>query len=85
MANENMNIIGAGQDTARPTPEEKNITCPACGGDLEYNDFFGNLFPNQSGCVDGEIYRCVNDCCDYFQEFFHFFYSDGKIRHGYPC
>jgi site-specific DNA-methyltransferase (adenine-specific) len=30
MANENMNIIGAGQDTARPAPKINTITCGDC-------------------------------------------------------
>jgi len=80
----NSEIIGAGE-TARRAPKDSEPTCPSCGDDLIYNDFFGKLFPNQSGDVDGEIYKCDNNSCDYFQEFFHVFNSDGEIRNGYPC
>jgi hypothetical protein len=81
----NSEIIGAGQDTARPAPKTESQLCPCCNLPLVYNDVFGFLFPNQSGEIVGDIFRCENEKCDYYQEFFHSFYADLEIRNGYPC
>jgi len=67
------------------------MECPYCEVKLLYIDFYGiNLRLDSLGRVKpgfqkcGDIFKCVNDECDAFGEFFYTHLGD-ELHEGYPC
>jgi hypothetical protein len=62
-------------------------TCPTCGGELKWVDYFGrwtkwNQFRNEPVIEhEGDIYKCQNEEC---QECWHTL-GDSELKQGYPC
>lgn len=61
------------------------MECPLCGEELAYDDYFGRMASHQDGKVCGDIYKCVNEECECYQQTFYAYRSDGELREGYPC
>jgi len=62
------------------------LECPYCETELHYDDYFGRIFPHQDGHVEGDIYKCLNEDCEMFEEFFHAHRDNlDDIHEGYPC
>ncbi len=67
------------------------MECLYCQQELTCEDFYGknlrldNLGKIKEGFIKtGDIYRCQNEECDYFDE--HFYTdSQGNLHEGYPC
>ena len=73
------------------TNTENYMHCPGCTQELTYVDFYGtNLSLDSFGKVRpgfnkyGDIYKCENKNCDYFDEHFHTD-KEGDLVEGYPC
>ena len=68
------------------------MQCPECGNDMAYVDYYGRMqytehyyrYPRSWIEKIGDIYKCTNDNCDYFQEYFHT-NAVGDMEYGYPC
>lgn len=62
------------------------MDCPTCGEELLHEDIYGRLCAHQDGHIAGDIYRCENENCESFMEFFHTYRSNpDDLREGYPC
>lgn len=69
-------------------------TCPICGGELEYEDYYGRILAHQDGEVIGDIWRCPNGVkqdgsCE-SEGFrvagaYHSTRRTGELCEGYPC
>ena len=53
---------------------------------MTYEDYWGRIASHQDGHIEGDIYQCVNEECEMYEEYFHTHreYSD-DIHEGYPC
>jgi hypothetical protein len=70
----------------------KLMTCPYCGEKLTYVDYYGimksadHYYIRPQSWIEevGEIFKCSNEKCEMFDEFF---YTDhnGYLKEGYPC
>lgn len=60
------------------------MNCPECDTQLICADIYGFYKGRGHWDKNGDIYKCQNEDCDYFDEYF---YTDklGGIRYGYPC
>ena len=47
------------------------MECPYCEHELEYYDYYGRIAAHQDGHKEGEIFKCVNENCEMFEESFH--------------
>ncbi|MFQ3543532.1 hypothetical protein Q7A53_05550 [Halobacillus rhizosphaerae] len=70
------------------------MECPCCESELAYEDWYytGNYSAYEKGYEDsgfkklGDIYKCSNEECDYFEEYFHTRNNDdSQLFEGYPC
>ena len=69
------------------------MNCPYCNEELEYYDYFGSmtyadhyyLYPQSWIEKKGEIFKCMNENCGHFNEFFYCYDSNNILHEGYPC
>ena len=69
------------------------LVCPNCGEELKYYDYFGKvkhadhyyLHPQSWIEKTGEIFKCINENCDSFDEYFYSYNNDNIVHSGYPC
>lgn len=62
------------------------MECSYCEKELEHHDYYGRIASHQDGHKEGDIFKCVNEECEMFEESFHN-HSDrpDDIHEGYPC
>lgn len=60
------------------------MDCPNCSTELKYVDFYGFYKGNDNWDKKGDIFKCTNEECDCFDEYFHTD-VDGDLNEGYPC
>ena len=60
------------------------MECPYCEKELDWHDWYGTKMWSSSPKKSGDIYRCQNEECEVFDEYF---YTDGngEVHEGYPC
>ena len=62
------------------------MECESCNEKLEWHDWFGkNMKFNGGGDKTGDIYKCHNEECDYYNQAFHTRNSGGGLIEGMPC
>jgi len=66
--------------------------CLCCGEELKYEDYYGrNMHLDNFGFVKdgfektGDIYKCDNEECEMYGEYFYVLVGDYEVREGYPC
>ena len=67
------------------------MECPYCGNKLHYHDYYGKNLrldsfdkPKSGFVKSGDIYRCDNEDCEMFDEYFYT-YEGSDLQEGYPC
>lgn len=69
------------------------MECPCCGVELSHTDSYytGNYsayekgYENSGYQVLGDIYKCLNEKCEAFDEVYHTRGDDGDLYDGHPC
>ena len=67
---------------------DSSISCPYCGHELLHWDTYGRFYGSASGEVgkkDGDIYRCCNEYCEYFNSTFYTCGDSDELQEGFPC
>lgn len=61
------------------------MNCPYCNEELSYEDYYGTILPFQDGNIIGYIFKCENEKCKHYQDYFHTVNNDDSLYDGYPC
>lgn len=62
------------------------MNCPCCENELMHWDIYGLGIPGRSDFKEvGDIFKCDNEECDYYQETFYTKNDNGELYEGFPC
>jgi hypothetical protein len=60
------------------------MECPYCGLELIFEDYYGRGLSEHAFEKLGDIYRCNNEDCESYREYFYTDSND-ELHEGYPC
>ena len=60
------------------------MECPYCNQELSYIDYYGKYLGRDEWDKVGDIFKCGNEDCEVFEEFFYTDIGD-ELFEGYPC
>lgn len=65
-----------------------HVLCPCCGKELEWVDFFGKNKDSEimgiDKCGNGNVYKCVNETCTAYGNYYWAYSYNGTLHEGYP-